>query len=191
MVLHQLVIAPSQIGQVDGIAVTSPLRSVADLILGVGRYEGVSLLDCALNSGLLSETDVLKIPPLIRGRRGAVAARALLPEVDGRAQSPLETRVRLRCVDGRVKPETLQHQVRDASGRLLGIADLAWPTARLLGEADGQAPHGTPEAIFADRRRQNRLVNAGWQILRFTWKDTLQPDYIPYTVRQALRAARH
>lgn len=58
----------------------------------------------------------------------------------------------------------------------------------MIAEADGRGPHGTPEAIFADRRRQNRLVNAGWTILRFTWADTLRPDYIPWTVRQAIAA---
>jgi hypothetical protein len=46
-----------------------------------------------------------------------------------------------------------------------------------------------PEAVLADRRRQNRLVNAGWTVLRFTWQDTLDPYYIPHTIRQAI--ARH
>jgi very-short-patch-repair endonuclease len=69
---------------------------------------------------------------------------------------------------------------------ILAVGDLAWPTARLIGEADGQAPHGQPAALYRDRRRQNRLVEAGWQILRFTWQDTLEPAYIPTVVRAAL-----
>ncbi len=56
-----------------------------------------------------------------------------------------------------------------------------------LAEADGRAPHLTPEVVYADRFRQNRLVNAGWRILRFTWSDTLRPDYIPQTVKHALK----
>jgi very-short-patch-repair endonuclease len=185
---HQLVIPRTQTGHVDGITVTSPLRTVADLLLRVDRSTAVSLVDSALNARLITEDDLLAVPALLRGRRGAVAARGYLAEADGRAQSPLETRVRLRCVDGGVRPETLQHEIRDSSGLLLGIADMAWPSADLLAEADGRGPHGTPEAVFADRRRQNRLVNAGWPILRFTWKDTLNPDYIPFMVRAALRS---
>jgi hypothetical protein len=190
LVVHQMVIPRTDTGHVARIAVTSPLRTVADTILRVGRYDGVSVLDSALNIGLIVEDDLLQIPALISGRRGAVAARTMLPEADCRAQSPLETRVRLRCVDGRVAPETLQHEIRDVDGHLLGIADMAWPSAGLLAEADGRGPHGTPEAVFADRRRQNRLVNAGWQVLRFTWRDTLNPSYIPATVRAALRSRR-
>jgi len=78
----------------------------------------------------------------------------------------------------------------DDDGYLLGIGDLAWRRHRIIAEADGRGPHGLPEAVFADRRRQNRLVNAGWTVLRFTWQDTLRPDYIPWTVRQAMAAAR-
>jgi very-short-patch-repair endonuclease len=189
LVVHQLVVLRAQQVRVDGITVTSPLRTVADNLLMANRYDGVSLLDSALNLGLLTDDELPAVLPLLRGRRGAVAARTRLAEADGRAQSPLETRVRLRCVDGRVAPEQLQHQIRDVHGHLLGVADLAWLGARLLGEADGRGPHGGPEAVYADRRRQNALTNAGWRILRFTWTDTLRPDYIPWTVRQALRSA--
>jgi very-short-patch-repair endonuclease len=190
LVVHQLVVPRAHLVHVDGITVTSPLRTVADNLLVVNRYDGVSLLDSALNLGLLADDELPAILPLLRGRRGAVAARTRLPEADGRAQSPLETRVRLRCVDGRVAPEQLQHEIRDVHGYLLGVADLAWLRARLLCEADGRGPHGGADAIYADRQRQNLLTNAGWRILRFTWTDTLRPDYIPATVRQALRHPR-
>jgi very-short-patch-repair endonuclease len=191
VVVHQLVIPRTDTGRVDGIAVTSPLRTVADVILTARRYDGVCVLDSALNQGCIADDDLPALTRMIRGRRGAIAARGVILQADGRAQSPLETRVRLRCVDGGVRPETLQHEVRDARRRLLGIADIAWPMANLLAEADGVGPHGTPEAVFADRRRQNRLVNAGWQILRFTWTDTLNPTYIPNAVRQALHRRPH
>ncbi|MER7455403.1 hypothetical protein [Micromonospora sp. NPDC126480] len=186
VMVHQLTIPPGHQTRADGIAVTTPLRTIADLILRERRYPAVCLLDSALNKGLVTEPDLSAVPGMIRGRRGAVAARGYLAEADGRAQSPLETRTRLRCVDGRVPPDVLQIQVRDDDGYLLGIGDLGWRAPRVIAEADGRAPHEIPEAVFADRRRQNRLVNAGWTILRFTWQDTLDPGYIPWVVRQAL-----
>ncbi|GGO06177.1 hypothetical protein GCM10011576_09610 [Micromonospora parathelypteridis] len=189
LTVHQMTVAPVDIVEVAGISATSPLRTVSDVILRVDRYPAVSVLDSALNQGRIDPARLAAIPNLIRGRRGAVVARACLAEADGRAQSPLETRSRLRCVDGRVPPDTLQLEVRDDDGYLLGIGDLGWRGPRLIAEADGQDAHGTPEAAYADRRRQNRLVNAGWTILRFTWQDTLHPNYIPHTVRQAIAAA--
>ncbi|RLP92705.1 hypothetical protein EAD98_20765 [Micromonospora sp. CV4] len=190
VVLHQLEHASSAVRLVNGIAATTPQWTVAEIILREQRYPAVAVLDSALNRGLLTAECLSMIRTLIRGRRGAVAARGYLTEADGRAQSPLETRTRLRCVDGRVPPDVLQLEVRDGDGYLLGIGDLGWRAPRLIAEADGRDAHGTPAAAFADRHRQNRLVNAGWTVLRFTWADTLQPDYIPWTVRQALAAAR-
>ncbi|SCL16557.1 Transcriptional regulator, AbiEi antitoxin, Type IV TA system [Micromonospora rhizosphaerae] len=190
VVVHQLLIAPGQFGRVAGIMATDPLRTVSDLILREQRYTAVSLLDSALNRGLLRPEDLQLVPSLLRGRRGAVAARAYLTEADGRAQSPLETRTRLRCVDGKVPPDALQLEVRDHDGYLIGIGDMGWRASRIIAEADGRAAQGSPDALFADRHRQNRLLNAGWAVLRFTWADTLRPDYIPWMVRQAMAAAR-
>lgn len=116
-----------------------------------------------------------------------MTARGWLAQAAGRAQSPLETRVRLRCVDGGVRPEQLQFAVRGDADQLLGIADLAWPSAGLLAEADGRGAHDTPAAVHTDRRRQNRLITAGWRVLRFTWQDTRTPHLIPTTIRAALR----
>ncbi|WP_328426875.1 endonuclease domain-containing protein [Micromonospora sp. NBC_00389] len=184
-----MTVGPGDIAEVAGVRATAPLRTVSDVILQVDRYPAVSVLDSALNQGRITSAQLALIPSLIRGRRGAVAARACLAEADGRAQSPLETRTRLRCVDGRVPPDALHLEIRDDDG-YLGIGDLGWRGPRIIAEADGRDAHGSPEAAFADRRRQTRLVNAGWTVLRFTWSDTLRPDYIPWTVRQAIAAAR-
>ncbi|MFF0719120.1 type IV toxin-antitoxin system AbiEi family antitoxin domain-containing protein [Micromonospora sp. NPDC003816] len=187
IVVHQLTLGSEDVEVLAGVPVTTAVRTVADVILRADRYPAVCVLDSALNKRLLTEADLASIPALIAGRRGAVAARRHLAETDGRAQSPLETRARLRCVDGGVPPDVLQVEVRDEDGWLLGVGDLGWRRARLIAEADGRGPHDGPQAIYADRMRQNRLVNAGWRILRFTWSDTLHPDYIPQTVKQALR----
>ncbi|MGW0435209.1 type IV toxin-antitoxin system AbiEi family antitoxin domain-containing protein [Micromonospora sp. NPDC003197] len=188
VVVHQLTTAPDELGRAAGIPATTPARTLADLILRVDRYPAVCLLDSALNQELVPASGCLLIERLIRGRRGAVAARRHLAEADCRAQSPLETWVRLRCNDGRVPPDALQVEVRDDDGYLLGVGDLGWRLPRIIGEADGRGPHGTPDALHEDRRRQNRLVNAGWAILRFTWEDTMRPDYIPHVVRTAIAA---
>ncbi|GAB3151253.1 type IV toxin-antitoxin system AbiEi family antitoxin domain-containing protein [Micromonospora sonneratiae] len=189
VIIHQLTIGAAQLCDVAGIPVTRPVRTVADIIVRADRFTAVSVLDSAVNRQVVTAEEFAMIPGLIRGRRGAVAARGYLAECDGRAQSPLETRLRLRCVDGRVAPDVLQHEVRDRDGCLLGVGDLAWLAARLIGEADGREVHGTPEAVYQDRWRQNRIVNAGWRILRFTWDDTMRPDYIPFVVRNALAAS--
>lgn len=190
IVVHQLTASPDELASVAGVATTTAVRTVADLILRTDRFAGVSVIDSALNRRLISVDDIVGIERIIWGRRGAIAARRYLALADGRSESPLETRVRLRCVDGGVAPHDLQHPIRDEDGYLVAVADLAWPAARVVAEADGRGPHAAPGALFEDRQRQNRIANAGWRVLRFTWSDALRPDYIPYVVRSALRSSR-
>jgi very-short-patch-repair endonuclease len=190
MQVHQLSLPAESTTDVQGIAVTTPLQTAAHLICRVDRFAAVSLLDSSLNQDLLTPPDLEALPALIRGRRGAVAARSRLREVDGRAQSPLETRMRLRCADGNVPPDQLQYPIHDTDGYLLAVADAAWPGRRVAAEADGRHPHSRPDALYQDRLRQNRMANAGWTILRFTWQDTLRSDYIPQTVHTALTNRR-
>jgi hypothetical protein len=107
------------------------------------------------------------------------------------AESPLETRVRLRAADANLPPDELQYRVRDASGEIVAIGDLAWlrHNARIIGEADGFDSHDNPVAIFRDRHRQNNIIAAGYMPIRFTWEDTLDPGFVPHTIRRAMRRA--
>ncbi|BCJ29874.1 type IV toxin-antitoxin system AbiEi family antitoxin domain-containing protein [Actinocatenispora sera] len=186
--IHQLVHDRADRTAVAGVPCTTPVRTVADLILRMSRYDAVALLDSALQARLID--DVGQVEPLLRGRRGCIRARQWLGET-AVAESPLETRVRLRCIDGGVPPSDLQYEVLDGDGVLLARADFAWRRQKLLVEADGEGPHGGPEALFHDRRRQNLLVAAGYRMLRFTWKDTLRPETIPAAVRAALARASY
>ncbi|HKO34053.1 MAG TPA: type IV toxin-antitoxin system AbiEi family antitoxin domain-containing protein [Candidatus Limnocylindria bacterium] len=190
VVIHQLVLDPQSVTTVDGIPTTTPLRTVADLLLRLPRYHAICLLDSALNRKLITEEEFAHLPDLLRHRPGAVKARSRLTAVDGRARSPLETRVRLRCADGGVPPDQCGYLVRDELGNIFAEADMAWLRPKVIAEADGVAVHSLPEAVFTDRHRQNLLANAGWLVLRFTWADTLRPGYIPDAVRQALNSRR-
>ncbi|MEU8078082.1 type IV toxin-antitoxin system AbiEi family antitoxin domain-containing protein [Catellatospora citrea] len=186
VVPHQLTLADADVTVVDGMAVTTVRRTVADLLLKLDRLAAVSVLDSALHQGLLTEDDLAELPRFLFGRRGATVARTWIEQADGRAESPLETRARLRCADAGVRPDELQAVIADGSGRVLARVDMLWRAARLIGEADGGEFHDRPDAVFRDRQRQNDLVNAGYRIVRFTWADTQDPQLIPRIVRRAL-----
>jgi very-short-patch-repair endonuclease len=62
---------------------------------------------------------------------------------------------------------------------------VVFASAKLVVEVDGLAFHVTPERFQRDRQRQNRLVAAGWTVLRFTWMDlTERPSYVVASVRR-------
>jgi len=187
--VHHLSLPPEHVVERDGLRLTTPLRTVVDLLYRLDRNHAVSVADSALRLGLLDADEWAEVRRLLPLRPGGGRAARWLALVDGRAESPLETRVRLACHDGGVAPDELQLPIHDEHGRLLGIADMAWKRQRLIAEADGASVHAQPEALLRDRRRQNDLANAGWTVLRFTWSDLGRSDYIAATVRQALMRA--
>jgi hypothetical protein len=182
---------PAETVLVDGFPVTISERMLADLVAIVGRPTGLSLLDSALHLERVDADGISRVCALAKGRRGAPRVRELAALADGRAANPLESRVRLACIDGHVPPDELQWPILDALGNVVAIADMAWTRNRrrpLVGEADGEVPHGQPDPIFRDRRRGNDLVGFAVDTVRFTWADTKTPAYISSTVRRALRA---
>ena len=80
----------------------------------------------------------------------------------------------------------LQHRIRNGAGTFLGKTDLTWPDRKLLVEFDGDV-HRERDVFVGDVRRQNRLVLAGWVVLRFTSADVLgRPEAVVAEIRRAL-----
>jgi hypothetical protein len=61
--------------------------------------------------------------------------------------------------------------------------DFMWRRQRLIIETDGEKTHGTRQAFESDRRRDQRLILAGWRVIRITWR---QLDRRPHEVRALL-----
>lgn len=139
------------------------------------RDDAVAVMDDLLHTGKATVDDLARAHELARGHRNVEAVHPWWRLADGRSESPLESGARLACLDAGIPPDALQLVVRDANGTFLGRIDLAWrlPDGTwLLVEIDGAEVHGTPEAVFRDRTRQNSLVSAGGsRLLRFTAKD--------------------
>ncbi len=188
--IHTRLLAADEVMIVNGIPVTTPQRTVLDLVLSSDRLRAVSILDSALNGKLIDPADIPDMRRRGWRRRGAAIARGWWDLADGRAQSPLETDVRLIATDADMPPDELQYPVRDSWGTLLGYGDLAWlrPGRRtLIAEADGKEPHSRPQALFRDRHRANDFITTGdVDIVRFTAADTYRKAYIVSQLRRLL-----
>jgi hypothetical protein len=174
-----------------GFRVMAPTQALAQSVRELRRDCGVAVLDSAVQQRLIRADELDAVLDAARDRVGAARVRTALALVDGRAQSPLETFARLQCVDAGLPPDDLQVPVRDATGRIVARGDLGWRLRRgrwLLVEIDGAGPHSTPEALFADRARQNAVVATGRaDVLRFTARDLAERGLLP----AAVTAHRH
>lgn len=166
--------------------VTSPARTWRDL---AGILEPPALLaatDQVLNG--MSGRDELQEQLARRPTgRGCARAREVLPLGDARAESPMESVVRWLVLHAGIPAPDLQYEIRDGLGVFIARADLAWPQRKVLVEFDGDV-HRERDVFVRDLRRQNRLVAAGWTVLRFTSADVLgRPDEVLAEIRRALR----
>jgi very-short-patch-repair endonuclease len=58
---------------------------------------------------------------------------------------------------------------------LLGYeVDFLWPFAKLVAETDGYDGHFGRESFEYDRRRDAKLAAAGYEVIRFTWRQVLE-----------------
>jgi len=175
---------PTEACEVNGVRATTGTRTIADLARRLPTIDGVVVMDMALRKGLV-DLDALRrwIDDHPR-HRGLGRLRRAIDLADGASESPMETRLRvLLQLDGLPKP-AVQTAIYDGSGSLIGRADLCYPSERLVIEYDGLTHR---DSLEADNRRQNRLVDAGYRILRFTAGDILhRPASVVALVRRAL-----
>lgn len=190
ILVRQWPVLAGEVEVVDGLRVRAVGLSVIDAALLLDRPHALSLFDWALRSEVHTRDSLEQAVASIRRRPGVVHVREMAALADGRAASPLESRVRLACIDGDVAPDELQYPVTNSVGVVVGYGDLAWIRRRrpLIGEADGRDVHTNTQALFHDRRRANNFVLQACDIVRFTWADGLRPVYIQQIVRSALAA---
>ncbi len=168
----------------DGIRLTAVRRTAWDVATLESTGSAVALLDGMLHAGELTEH---ALATEVVGRRGqwrSARATRLLPLVDGRAQSPPESRVRVACALAGL-PRPVPQYVVVEDGVSLGQVDLAWPEAKLVVEYEGEY-HFDEMQIRKDDARYARLAAAGWRVLRLSSFDLRHLDSVVLRVREAL-----
>ena len=172
---------------VNGVRVAGPLWALRQALPGVTREHAVAMLDSALNTEWLRAKDVPLLIEGLAGARGVRSLRQWLRLVDGRAESPLETRARLVCLDVGVPPDDLQRKIYDAEGRFVARCDLVWELGQgrlLIIEMDG-GHHRQTGQIARDNTRDNELTGLGHVVYHLGWSH-LRSETLPSTVRREL-----
>jgi len=182
--LRRAEVALDEIVEVEGLPATSAVRTVVDLAWLLPVSDAVAAADAALNARLLTIDDLRDAASRRAGRQGVGRLRRVLDLVEPLAESPMETKLRLLLVFAGLPRPSAQAPLHERSGAFIGRADLFYPDAGLVLEYDG-AIHR--DSLVEDSRRQNRLLEAGYRLLRFTSADVLRsPDSVVAQVRRAL-----
>jgi hypothetical protein len=155
--------------EVDGIRVMTPLRTLAQLEATETKEIAVCTAESAIRKKLITLDD---LPP---GSPWSF--------VDPKSKTPIETLIRLPLVAAGIGPLISQYAI-DCDEIVL-YADLALPEYRIALEADGRGHEGGDQFVW-DRRRDVLLAEAGWRVIRFSWRDAMIPGYVVQTVLRAI-----
>ena len=157
----------SDVVEIEGLRVTSPLRTATDLARLTPRSDALVSVDAFLHRKLITPEEFEKSLVRWRKRRGIRQAWEIAGIADGRSESGGESRMRLRVLDlGLPRPE-LQIDVVDPIGVARYRLDLGWRRWLLALEYDGEEFHG-PEYEEHDRTRRDWIARRGWTVQVFT-----------------------
>jgi very-short-patch-repair endonuclease len=167
-----------------GLPTTSALRTVVDLGGRTPLTEGVVAADLALHAGLVTLAELRSHVAEHPRAKGIARLRRVVEFAEPKAESAMETRLRMLLVLARLPRPDVQASIHDEQGRFLGRPDLLYRIQRLAIEYDGENHR---DRLAEDNRRQNGLIGAGIRLLRFTAGDVYgTPDMVAMQVRRAL-----
>ncbi len=185
---------PGHVTVRERIPVTRVARTIFDLA-GFEPLERTKLIvDDALSRRLCTQKqlDDVFFALARRGRRGTAAMREILEDLGPGYVAPaseLERSARRLFAERGIPMPAFEVHLGDDD--LIGRVDCTWREAKLVVELDSQRFHGSRLARERDRLRDNRLVAAGWRVIRVTWEDLRdRPDEVVAQILAALARAR-
>jgi hypothetical protein len=170
------------------IPITTVARTIADIARTMARADAIAAGDAALRLGLATREEILDILTGMKHVRGCRTAQAVLPLLDPRRETALESWSAVRFWEWGLPEPTPQVDLYDDEG-FIGRVDFFWEEFGIIGEADGRLKYDEPGSLYAEKRREDRLrrLRGCRGVIRWGWIDLSPPR--DRVLRDRLRAA--
>jgi hypothetical protein len=180
---------PCDVTRVDGIPCTTVARTLLDLAAVLPRRAVERAFDQAEVLEVLDVRQIEDVLERTNGHRGNAVLRAILAEhapASTLTRSGLEERFLAICRSAALpRPEVNVWIPLEPTGY---EADFLWRAHGLIAEVDGAGVHATRHAFEHDRRRDQRLMLAGYRVVRFPERQVVdEPAGVEATLLALLR----
>lgn len=175
---------------VAGLLLTSPARTVIDIARTEPFEQAVVVGDAALHRGLVTKDQLVAELSAAQHRTGVREAAKVIEFIDGRSESPGESRSRVFMHRYGLEPPCLQASIRDKRGRVIARVDFLFRCG-VVGEFDGRVKYQRGDDLFREKQREDALRRQGWLIVRWVWADLDRPEELFHRIALALEEARH
>ena len=151
---------------IRGIRATTAERTAFDLARFGGLDLAVQRVDALLNATGVKPADIGLLAERHPHHPGLRQLETVLGLVDGGAESPRETTLRLMLVRTDIASPTTQFTVHDERGQFVARLDMAWPELKIAVEYDGEQHRTDRQQYVRDVRRLEALAELGWIVIR-------------------------
>ena len=151
--------------EVLGVPVTTPVRTAFDLARRKDLIEAVVGIDAMLNRGCCDLADLTEYTATHRKWRYVRTVDDALTHAEPLGESPMETRQRMRFVLAGLPRPRAQAPVEDVNGAVFAYIDNGYEEYRVGADYDGEY-HGNQWRH--DLERQERVRDRGWWHRRYT-----------------------
>lgn len=180
-----------------GVTVTTPPRLVVEVLSTDGTEAALVQANHFLHEQRMTQDELADRIRALRNWPGTLSGETVIRLSDPAIETVAETRVSLLCFRARLPLPQAQVDILDADGEFIGRVDFAWLEERVIVEFDGLVKYRQPhpgssaaEVLIAEKRREERLREAGWTVIRLTWADLQRPEQTANRIRVALARAR-
>lgn len=189
IVVHSYDLLASEFCVVDSMRLTTPDRTVFDIGRAMPCGRALPILDAVVNATSVKIGDVLALADQKPGARDVHRLRSTLELVDGGAESPPESRLRLLLIRSGLPPPETQIKFYDDFGRAFIRVDMGWRQWKVAVEYDGVQHWSDRRQRSWDIDRIGILEGLGWAIVRVSAEMMSRPGVIVERVIAKLRAA--
>jgi hypothetical protein len=174
--LSKAPLMPHERWKAGPVRMTSAARTLVDCAREWPLEDAVIAMDAALLAGRSSRADLERAVAAAARWPGAAQASRATALANGRAESPLETRGRLRILGSGLPVPELQVEIR--AGRLVAVVDAWFDDAAVAVEFDGRVKYAdpwrdrTPERVlWEEKRREDELRALDIRVVRIVDAD--------------------
>lgn len=190
LTIHKGQLVATDLRTVDSIAVTSPHRVCWDLAAWLELVEAIVFVDAMAARRLVTRESLRAYVEQRTGERGYARVRRVVELMEAAAESPQESRLRVRLVLAGLPRPVAQYVVMKGE-TFVARVDLAWPGLKIAVEYDGRW-HASSSQLERDRKRLNRLLGQEWTVFHVT-ADQMRDgnfDELVAQLRSAIQARR-
>lgn len=178
-----------------------PALAVVQHGVSSGPVSALVAADAALRSGQTTRAELNRALGWVERHPGTAPLAAILELADGRRESPGETRL-AHVMHLMHLPVTPQVVIEDDGFR--AVVDFLVDGEAVVLEFDGRVKYGRSadqadpfgrrrspgDVVWAEKRREDRLRDLGYEVVRVVWSDLDDPVALGRRIRAAVNRAR-